>query len=636
MNLMKYFNFKFMKENFKQAKGMLIFFASLLPLITIISLIVLIMGDNTFQSFSEFGLVTYILAFIIPTILAFVLYGFVFKKKSVDFYLSKPINRKTIFLTNYLGGILLILGILLLNTLIMYIFSLTTNLIIPFSMLLDYFIYFSITYLFIFSVTTLAICLSGNLITGLIVSILIISIVPFFKIVNQNFMENNQKAYVYCDTEECQKDVDENGYQYVYMSVPLENYNLNTSFAFLTIGKYRSTDLILTGTLTIIYSILGFIAFLKRKMENNECSFKSELIYNLVKCLTLLPLAFICFRSMFESFSNWLIFIVISLIYFFAYDLIVKKRIDKIVLNLAIFVLCIALLQGMFLAWNWLSKKEIYLDNIDTLTIDYNEYTDLQITDKNLIKNIIIRPNYYNYNTYRAKTKYHNTIYTFYVYLPIEDNLVDNYIKENNILSDLGKLNFDKLTATKLTMNYVKVNASEELINLLKLNKDNEVNEDVNFSALQLYYYENHEFKSLTYEVGKSKDLANYVAHQINNTFINNYKYDEEKTTLWSSYYSNIETFNSKINQYVLRFLFNKNNDAFLNYFKEHQNDEIKEGYYILTMGNSLNKQYNYIVGDGKSFDDFYMEKFNEYQNDEKLNELLDDLKERDLYEYKY
>lgn len=633
---MKYFNFKFMKENFKQAKGMLIFFASLLPLITVISLIVLIMGDNTFQSFSEFGLVTYILAFIIPTILAFVLYGFVFKKKSVDFYLSKPINRKTIFLTNYLGGILLILGILLLNTLIMYIFSLTTNLIIPFSMLLDYFIYFSITYLFIFSVTTLAICLSGNLITGLIVSILIISIVPFFKIVNQNFMENNQKAYVYCDTEECQKDVDENGYQYVYMSVPLENYNLNTPFAFLTIGKYRSTDLILTGTLTIVYSILGFIAFLKRKMENNECSFKSELIYNLVKCLTLLPLAFICFRSMFESFSNWLIFIVISLIYFFAYDLIVKKRIDKIVLNLAIFVLSIALLQGMFLTWNWLSKKEIYLDNINTLTIDYNGYTDLQITDKNLIKNIIIRPNYYNYNTYRAKTKYHNTIYTFYVYLPIEDNLVDNYIKENNILSDLGKLNFDKLTATKLTMNYVKVNASEELINLLKLNKDNEVNEDINFSALQLYYYENHEFKSLTYEVGKSKDLANYVAHQINNTFINNYKYDEEKTTLWSSYYSNIETFNSKINQYVLRFLFNKNNDAFLNYFKEHQNDEIKEGYYILTMGNSLNKQYNYIVGDGKSFDDFYMEKFNEYQNDEKLNELLDDLKERDLYEYKY
>ena len=159
---MKYFNFKFMKENFKQAKGMIIFFASLLPLITIISLIVLIMGDNTFQSFSEFGLVTYILAFIIPTILAFVLYGFVFKKKSVDFYLSKPINRKTIFLTNYLGGILLILGILLLNTLIMYIFSLTTNLIIPFSMLLDYFIYFSITYLFIFSFTILAIFLSGN------------------------------------------------------------------------------------------------------------------------------------------------------------------------------------------------------------------------------------------------------------------------------------------------------------------------------------------------------------------------------------------------------------------------------------------------------------------------------------------
>ena len=631
---MKYFNFKFMKENFKQAKGMLIFFASLLPLITIISLIVLIMGNNNFQSFSGFGLITYLLAFIIPTILAFVLYGFVFKKKSVDFYLSKPINRKTIFLTNYLGGILLLLGILILNTLIIYIFSLTTNLIIPFSMLLDYFIYFYITYLFIFSVTTLAISLSGNLITGLIVSILIISIVPFFKFVNLNFRENNQKTYVYCNTEECQKDVDENNYRYIYMSIPLENYTFTTPFAFLTIGQYRSTDLILTGTLTIVYSILGFIAFLKRKMENNECSFKSNLIYNLVKCLTLLPLAFICFRSMLDSFSSWLIFMAISLIYFFAYDLIVKKRIDKIFLNFAIFVLSITLLQGMFLLENVLSKKEIYLNEIDNLTLDYDEYSNLQITDQTLIKNII-GPINYNYYSYPAKIKYHNTIYNFYVYLPIEDNIVDKYIEENNILNDLSSLNYDKLTAAYLTMNDVKLNNAPELINLLKLNKDNNVNETINFSNLKLYYYENHEFKFLTYEIGKSLDLANYITKQINNTLINKIKYIKESLTIWSNYY-NIDTNEPNINQHILRFLFAKNNNDFINYFKEHQNDEIKENYYVLTIGNSLDKQYNYIVTDIPSFEEFYKEKFNEYKNDEKLQQLLDDLKESEIYEYKY
>ena len=324
----------------------------------------------------------------------------------------------------------------------------------------------------------------------------------------------------------------------------------------------------------------------------------------------------------------------ISLIYFFAYDLIVKKRIDKIFLNFAIFVLSITLLQGMFLLENVLSKKEIYLNEIDNLTLDYDEYSNLQITDQTLIKNII-GPINYNYYSYPAQIKYHNTIYNFYVYLPIEDNIVDKYIEENNILNDLSSLNYDKLTAAYLTMNDVKLDNAPELINLLKLNKDNNVNETINFSNLKLYYYENHEFKSLTYEIGKSKDLANYIAKQINNTFINKIKYPKESLTIWSNYY-NIDTNEPNINQHILRFLFAKNNNDFINYFKEHQNDEIKENYYVLTIGNSLDKQYNYIVTDIPSFEEFYKEKFNEYKNDEKLQQLLDDLKESEIHEYKY
>ena len=129
MNSTKYFNFKFLKENFKQAKGLLIFFTSVLPLITIIYFIMKLTGRNYVFSFTEFSLITYLLAFIIPFILAFVLFGFVFKKKSVDFYLAQPVNRKTIFVTNFLGGIGLLFSIIFLTTMVMLIFSLTTNLV---------------------------------------------------------------------------------------------------------------------------------------------------------------------------------------------------------------------------------------------------------------------------------------------------------------------------------------------------------------------------------------------------------------------------------------------------------------------------------------------------------------------------
>ena len=96
MNLTKYFNLKFLKENIKQAKGILIFFTSILPLVTIIYLIAKLSGGNYIYSFKELGILAYLLSFIVPVVIAFVFFGFIFKKKSVDFYLSQPINRITL------------------------------------------------------------------------------------------------------------------------------------------------------------------------------------------------------------------------------------------------------------------------------------------------------------------------------------------------------------------------------------------------------------------------------------------------------------------------------------------------------------------------------------------------------------
>ena len=64
-----------------------------------------------------------IFSFILPVILAITLFSFIFKRKSVDFVNSMPISKKSIYVTNFIGGTLLIIFELLVSLLIIILFS---------------------------------------------------------------------------------------------------------------------------------------------------------------------------------------------------------------------------------------------------------------------------------------------------------------------------------------------------------------------------------------------------------------------------------------------------------------------------------------------------------------------------------
>lgn len=90
---------------------------------------------------------------------------------------------------------------------------------------------------------------------------------------------------------------------------------------------YNTTSLIKMLLLSIVYVVIGNFAFKKRKMENNETSFKNPFIHYLIKGITLFPICFITYAIIKEATGiGWLISIVALSIYSIIYDLITRKE----------------------------------------------------------------------------------------------------------------------------------------------------------------------------------------------------------------------------------------------------------------------------------------------------------------------
>ena len=141
MSLKKWINFKYLYQNFKKSKSLFIFLLCIVPFINFWIIGINLLSKNYIIDFYELGKVSIIIAFLLPIIVAFLLFGFVFKKSAIDFIMSKPISRKQIFISNILGGITYLLLIVLINFLGFIILSLITNLFIPFGAIIDYLIY---------------------------------------------------------------------------------------------------------------------------------------------------------------------------------------------------------------------------------------------------------------------------------------------------------------------------------------------------------------------------------------------------------------------------------------------------------------------------------------------------------------
>lgn len=399
MNLMKLFNFKYLMQNIKKSKMAILLFLSVVPIFT--ALTIILNGNSYYYAleFYELGLANIIFMYITPFILSFCLFGYVFKKKDIDFMCSMPISRKSVFVTNTIGGIALILISQLITLILSWLIGAATGTMVFGAMIWDLFLYQSLAYIFVFTVANLAMTVSGNVITQIVVTLLILFLVPstmwYYDLWQGNYYDLIDGNYV-VNTDYTIRDVS----NYTAPSAIFGAVNSYWSYKPSTISNIKMI------VLSIAYIALGYVMFEKKKMENAGESFEKANTHFVVKALTLIPFAMILAPCIDEdAWEGALFLIAIIVVYYFIYDLVTNKK-HKFWKSLGMLAVSLAVTTCVYGAIGKIADNadpEMDLADVKKITIDqigYNMYgLNYEITDKDVIETLLYEggQDYYYY-----------------------------------------------------------------------------------------------------------------------------------------------------------------------------------------------------------------------------------------------
>ena len=540
MNLMKYFNYHYMFQNLKKSKSILILFLGIMPILSVI-VFLMFMSVGGFETINleSISTIHYIGIYFIPIMISMCLFGFVFKKKSVDFINSMPLSRKTIFITNTITGIILLILMVVLSGLSIYIASLFTNLILPFRMILDYILIWSVSYVFVFTLANIATSISGNGITQIIVTILLIFFVPF---TIDYIHYGNDIIYGYSNNTIClinDNSINEVCYGYNYSSENITNYTLPYNYMrnniFVGSNSYSLLNyisILKMFIISIISFIVGQILFFKRKMEINETTFSSLKIHNLVKALTMYPIVLVMGFFAINNSMNTLAAIcclLFLIIYFFVYDLITRRSISNFKDSVIHFcIIIIILFSYSTLVNDYLYSNDnssyTYLDSSDIseykISLDSNQlsyFNHVNITDKKSIEMItealfekISYSKSEDVQSIELLVKVGKKEYKFYAYFKTSTlNEIIDYIKSTDDVKD-NKIN----GYYALGINYENINImtddSDILDEAIRVSKQNISCDN---SVVDTYLYNYHNGVLRTYKINNctSDIIGDYI-----------------------------------------------------------------------------------------------------------------------------
>ena len=665
MNLMKLFNLNYLKQNLKKSKVVLSIFIGLIPILNTIILTMLLTTNNDYiLGFAEISIINLIGIYILPIIISICLFNYVYKKKTVDFINSMPISRKSIFITNTILGIIIFILMLLVNIILISILTTIFSTTIPLAMLIDYFWFFLVVYIFCYTATNLAMTVSGNAITQIVVTLLLLFLVPFTTAYTTALYNEstNTENLIECTKEEC---MPENYYCYDNLNCSLNKQlnrynaplmlvkenNYTTPFGILYGGLFGENNLINTKStlkmiiLSVIYIITGYRLFLKRKMEVSETSFKNIHIHNLVKSLTIVPMIAISYLVLKEQEIIFTIFIlVIILVYYFVYDLITRKNIQKIRLSLLYFVSTITLLV---IAFSIIDKEKdtnniIKYNDIKSVSINLNNNTNTEnkiyINNKELIsiitKQMLNESDYnynYNYFTTYLKTKDNKEYRTT---IRLNDNTYNNVInilsKEKEYLNYYKNIDTNKVYAIKLGNKIYSSKEGQEYLNLinnsikkLSLKEFLELQKKYNYTSedfnIILYTYENHDKQELSISGYIDYNLLNIIVNSNNKLLKDNITKDIPNN--YYLYYDNSYIENEyKFDYYVLRMA----KEEIYNFILKDLNNEVdmKKEYITLSL-NIENTYYKFTTNNIEELLSILDKKYNEIKDTTDYQEYI-------------
>ncbi len=641
---MKLFNYKYFRENIKKSKGLIAFVLGLVPLLNIVMLTICITEKQNLMNFNLLSIITQIGLYFIPIILAFVLFGFVFKRRSVDFVMAQPISRKSLYFTNILGGFFILLIFMLFNVFIFLFFNLFFSTItIPFLMIVDYFVLWLVSYIFMFSVAVLAITLAGNLMGSIVLILIIICLYPFL-VASNLWFANNTHNYIKCtmdtcapknyscDSEECATRLLNNEYYLSYN----RGFNVILTAPILILEMdeasiYNVSSLIKMVILSIIYLSLGYYQFKNRKMENNETSFKSEFAHYFVKTITLIPVTFILMLIIQGGdFMGFLVSLVLVFIYYNIYDLITRKEIFKFLKSVIVCYTTFLVILGAYYLVPRFINKEMVIEDITSISLEHfgNGYNEtLVIKDKDMI-NILLRESlaYYermDYDRRFVTLASKNKDYAANLILsPTSEDIIEKYCLEQQ---KEKRLNYKYQNIL-----YVEgIPVTKELKNLIKETmQDVEYKEDYkNSDYLKVYNYTNHDYEVLLVPYMANDKLFKYVEEYENNMFLEMISKNGNNLNFYLA--GNVEAF-GELDEYVFNYVIKSNLNDFADFIKTN-NHKKSQNSAIIQVYNDYSRIFH--IYDVDAFKKEFVRYQEKLSNDETYLELVENFKDSE-YEY--
>lgn len=664
MNLTKWFNLPYAKQNIKKSKGVLALFLGIVPIFTALMLFYLVKYAISPLSLSEISFVNIIFFCIIPVVISLCLFNYIYKKKSVDFICSMPISRKTIFITNVLTGVFLLFLLNLITSIILLLLSLSGNLIIPIKMIIDFFLIWMIAYTYIFTLTNLAMSISGNAITQLIVTGILLIIVPFihdYTFNNQVFdaptiikVECKSNSCIpdnyECYDETCKKDKKNDTYT-ISAQKTIKNQTYPMPYSIFKDLANNDNDINLMNKNTIIEmlvlivgnTILGFYLFNRRKMENNETSFKNYKVHLFVKSITLFP-ALVFAYEIFSNSSSLLevsLFLTMIISYYLIYELVTRKGIYHLKDNIVALCLTFIIGYGLIAGINTLSNHDdiykiknsdvkeasVYLPN----QISISEETPLKITDTSIINQLLK----YSLNKYNSKDiidvavkltlKNKDTI-SYAIYLPLNDldNLANVIVKNNDYKNYLTTASNDIYAVSADGYYYYKPskNVKEILKKAIKSYPLETTDNNNCYQYITFLTYKHGEKITYQIETTATKELTNYVNEMVKVN--NNHMITNLSESGYFDYYNLPEEITEEEKLYINNYLYYYVKD----YIIGHQDEEFdqNQNYIIIEFNNYNNQTYRFISNDVDGFIRLVHEKY--LENKEELKE--DDASDND------
>lgn len=370
MNLKKWLHVDYIHQVLKKSRALLAILLFLFPLIVSLMQI----------SQTSFGVINLLdnnifvtgFMYVIPILLSFIFFSFVYKKKKVDFMLSMPLSRRQIFVSSTVCGIFLIIFMFAMN--IFFLFLLTAfypQVTLSLSMVWDYFLLYTLGYIYVFTLSNIAMSIAGNLITQIVVTFVLLFFVPFVFSVHQVLLNDqtrlvelkcnkndkwcSQIYYEGCEAAMGVKNCNEqakNGYYYTTLdriytpsySIPVQNV---FSFLDVSVPLYQPVILFQTFLMSIIFAVIGYFTFRRRKMEECETSFVHFKTHILVKSLSVLP--FILIVDLLKtSFESTFILLLVLLAYYYIYDFITRRSLTHPLKTFFCYLFCILLCYGYY------------------------------------------------------------------------------------------------------------------------------------------------------------------------------------------------------------------------------------------------------------------------------------------------